>query len=90
LLQAALEIFCIRNTQGSFPENNGQNRGTETMENMAVEESISFAMECDGVDLVQYLPYILQDFWELGTPAAEIIKIIRKHKHNYAGLNVLE
>jgi hypothetical protein len=57
-----------------------------------VEESVITAMTGteEDVDIVKYLPYILQDFWEIGSIPEEIIKIIKKHKTNYAGLNVLD
>jgi 2-polyprenyl-3-methyl-5-hydroxy-6-metoxy-1,4-benzoquinol methylase len=60
------------------------------MENMTVEESIITAMKCNDIKFLKYIPYILQDFWELGTPSEEIIKIIRKYKQNYSSLNVLD
>jgi len=47
-------------------------------------------MEDNDVNLIKYYPYILQDFWEIGTPPNEIIKLIKKHKQNYHGLKVLD
>jgi len=46
-----------------------------------LEESIATAMDYDHQDtaIVPYLPYILQDFWELGTPPEIVISFIRKH-----------
>jgi len=55
-----------------------------------LEESIGSAMELPDVTLIQYLPYILQDYWEIGTSSEEVVKLIRKHKENYSSLNVLD
>lgn len=57
-----------------------------------VEESIIAAMDREGndIDLIKYLPYILQDFWEMGTSSEEIIEIIKKHKNYYSNLTVLD
>jgi cyclopropane fatty-acyl-phospholipid synthase-like methyltransferase len=60
------------------------------MENKLLEESIITAMDGKNIDLVKYLPYILLDFWEIGTSPEEIIKIIKKYKTNYSSLNVLD
>ena len=60
------------------------------MENVTVEECIITAMDGTDVDLVKYLPYILQDFWDIGTPPDEIIKLIRKNLSDYSKLNVLD
>jgi len=60
------------------------------MENKTVEESVMTAMECGDVALVKHLPYILQDWWEIGTSSGEVIKIIRKHKTDYANLKLLD
>ena len=60
------------------------------MENKTLEESIISAMDGDNVNLVKYLPYILQDFWEIGSSPGEIVKIIRKYMANYSALNVLD
>jgi len=55
-----------------------------------LEESISSAMELPDTALIKYLPYIFQDYWEIGTSSEEVIKLIRKHKTNYSSLNVLD
>ena len=58
--------------------------------NKTIEESIITAMDGTDTALVKYLPYILQDFWEIGSSPEEIIKIIRKYKTNYSDLDVLD
>jgi SAM-dependent methyltransferase len=60
------------------------------MDNITLEESISMAMECTDKNLIKYLPYILQDFWKLGSSPEEIINIIKKYKRDYSNLNILD
>jgi len=58
--------------------------------NLTLEESIGTAMELPDITLIQYLPYIFQDYWEIGTSSEEVIKLIRKFKTNYSSLSVLD
>jgi len=45
-----------------------------------LEESIAAAMDSpEDVGLVPYLPYILQDFWAIGTPPETVIDLVKKH-----------
>jgi len=58
-----------------------------------LEESIATAMEIDYLEhqaLFPHLPYILQDSWEIGTPADTVINIIQKHCKNYPALRILD
>lgn len=57
---------------------------------MTVEESILSAMEGNDINLVKHLPYILQDFWEIGSSPEQMVKAIQKHKTDYANLEVLD
>lgn len=56
----------------------------------SLEESIAVAMECTDTSLVAYLPYILQDFWELGSSSSDIILLIEKHLTDYSKLKILD
>jgi len=60
------------------------------MEEKSLEDCIITVMELTDKSLVDYLPYIFQDHWELGTSSEEIIEIIKKYKENYSNLNVLD
>ena len=60
------------------------------MKKTSVEESIIAALDGTDVKLVPYLPYILQDFWEIGTPPEDIIDIVKKYHCQYENLNVLD
>jgi ubiquinone/menaquinone biosynthesis C-methylase UbiE len=44
-----------------------------------LEESIAVAMDMQDTAIVPFLPYILQDFWDLGTPPEIVINLIQKH-----------
>ena len=45
-----------------------------------LEESIAVAMEVQqDTAIIPFLPYILQDFWELGTPPEIVINLVQKH-----------
>lgn len=59
--------------------------------NKTLEESIAIAMDSSrDTAIVPYLPYILQDFWEIGTPPEIVINFIRTHCNNYTKLQVLD
>lgn len=55
-----------------------------------VEESVVAAMDGDNTDIFPFLPYILQDFWEIGTSPGIVIQLIEKHIKNPAQLHVLD
>lgn len=45
------------------------------------EETIMTAMDCSDKEILPFLPYILQDFWEIGSDPEVIISLIKKHAH---------
>lgn len=47
-------------------------------------------MDGSDKDLFPYLPYILQDIWEIGTDPKAIIKLISNHFTKYDNLKVLD
>ena len=56
-----------------------------------VEESIAVAMDAQqDTAIIPFLPYIFQDFWELGTPPELVINLIQKNCKNYSNLKVLD
>ena len=57
---------------------------------VSLEESIVTAMDGRDTGIFPYLPYILQDFWEIGSSPEEMIRLIEKHSVNYSGLEVLD
>lgn len=56
----------------------------------SVEESIAASMDCSEEALLSHLPYILQDFWEIGASPEVIVQLIRKHKKDFPALKVLD
>lgn len=56
----------------------------------SLEESVVTAMDGSDVALFPFLPYILQDLWEIGASPKVIIGLVRKHTKNYSNLSVLD
>ena len=55
-----------------------------------IEESVVTAMDGSDKELFSYLPYILQDLWEIGADPDIIVKLIDKQFSNYDNLKVLD
>jgi SAM-dependent methyltransferase len=55
-----------------------------------IEESIVILMDGSDKELFPYLPYILQDLWEIGANPSAIVKLIRDYYSNYNDLKVLD
>lgn len=56
----------------------------------SIEESVVTAMDGSDKDLFPFLPYILQDIWEIGADTDAIIKLIKKYFNNLTELKVLD
>ncbi len=56
----------------------------------SIEESVVIAMDGSDKELFPFLPYILQDIWEIGADPDAIIKLIRKYCINLTELKVLD
>lgn len=56
----------------------------------SVEESVVIAMDGSDRELFPFLPYILQDIWEIGTDPDAMTKLISKHFTKCDTLNVLD
>ena len=55
-----------------------------------IEESVVTAMDGSEREIFPFLPYILQDFWEIGTSPEIIINLVKKHAKNFSRLKVLD
>jgi cyclopropane fatty-acyl-phospholipid synthase-like methyltransferase len=55
-----------------------------------IEESVVMAMDGTDLELFHYLPYIMQDLWEIGSDPEAIISVIEKHTSNHSKLKVLD
>ncbi|MGD8448567.1 MAG: class I SAM-dependent methyltransferase, partial [Desulfobacterales bacterium] len=56
----------------------------------SVEESVVIAMDGSDKELFPFLPYILQDLWEIGSDPDAITKLIGRHYTKYDNLKVLD
>ncbi|MBN2407791.1 MAG: methyltransferase domain-containing protein [Elusimicrobia bacterium] len=56
----------------------------------SLEESIIRSLDGTDKELYPFLPYILQDIWEIGTDPGTIISLIRKHFPEPQSLKVLD
>ncbi len=61
-----------------------------TILKITVEESVVISMDGTSKDLFPYLPYILQDLWEIGTPTKVVIELIEKHTTDYSNQKILD
>ncbi len=57
---------------------------------ISIQESVVTAMDGQDVDLYPYLPYILQDVWEIGSDPQVMADLVRKHGTKRKLLNVLD
>jgi len=44
-----------------------------------VDEKLAKSLTAESTELIPYLPYLLQDLWELGSSPKDIIEIIKRH-----------
>jgi hypothetical protein len=51
----------------------------ETAMHKETEEKLAKALTAETTELIPFLPYLLQDLWELGSNPRDIIKLIKKH-----------
>lgn len=47
-------------------------------------------MDCENTEILPFLPYILQDFFEIGSSAESILKIVKSNTSNNKNLNILD
>lgn len=56
----------------------------------SLEDSVVRALDGTDPEIFPYLPYILQDLWEIGSSPETIIELIKKHKKITNSLHVLD
>jgi predicted O-methyltransferase YrrM len=56
-----------------------------------LKESVALSMD-GGLDtrIVPFLPYILQDAWEIGTPGEIVVDLVRRHTRDHSRLRALD
>lgn len=57
---------------------------------VSLESSIATSMDCFDNELVAFLPFILQDFWEFGSPAEPVLRLIEKYGKGVASTRFLD
>jgi len=55
-----------------------------------VEEKLAKSLTAESVELIPYLPYLLQDLWELGSSPEDILNMITKHVHVSVETKILD
>jgi SAM-dependent methyltransferase len=56
----------------------------------SLEESVVTALDGSETDLLPFLPYILQDVWEIGASPEVVIELVQKHAKEHSKLKVLD
>lgn len=54
------------------------------------EEKLSRSLTAETTELIPFLPYLLQDLWELGSDPKEMIRLIKKHVPISSGTKLLD
>ena len=54
------------------------------------EEKLARSLTAETADLVPFLPYLLQDLWELGSNPRDMVKLIKKHMTPSRSTKVLD
>jgi len=49
----------------------------------AIEESVVAAMDGSNPELFPFIPYIMQDLWEIGTDPTTVVQLIRSQFEEY-------
>lgn len=56
----------------------------------SLQESVVKAMDGTNASLFPYLPYILQDLWEIGTDPATVAELVEQHIGKHKSFKVLD
>lgn len=56
----------------------------------SVEEKLAKSLTAETVELIPYLPFLLQDLWDLGSWPSDIIDMLQKHINEPKLLRVLD
>ncbi len=81
-------IYYTNDSTGKKQRKTNQTFNRKAMK--SIEECAVMAMDGSDKELFPFLPYILQDIWEIGADPDTIINIIRKHYKHYADINILD
>ena len=56
----------------------------------SVEEKLARSLTAESVELIQFLPYLLQDLWDLGSSPQDMLDLVRQHVSWTGQLEVLD
>ena len=56
----------------------------------SVKEKWAKSLTAETTELIPYLPYLLQDLWEIGSSPEDIVKLISLHIPNRESFRVLD
>jgi len=58
--------------------------------NKTTEEKLAGSLTAETTELLPFLPYLLQDFWELGSDPGTMVELMKKHAGAPANATVLD
>lgn len=60
------------------------------MENSSLEEKLAKSLTAEDTQLIEHLPYLLQDLWDLGSSPEDISKLLSEHTIIYKESRILD
>jgi len=54
------------------------------------KEKLARSLTADSVELIPFLPYLLQDLWELGSSSLDMLELMNKHMDLKSPLSILD
>lgn len=55
-----------------------------------VEQKLAKSLSAESANLLPFLPYLLQDLWELGSSPAHVIKLMQRNFHDVKKMRLLD
>jgi len=53
-------------------------------------QKLAQSLTADSADIIPFLPYLLQDLWELGSSGSEMADLLRRHVSITPGFTALD
>lgn len=75
MLWAQIGVKMTKNNELS----NGGHSPDEPLMDLAVQEKLAGSLTAETTELIPFLPYLLQDLWELGSDPEVFLELIKKH-----------
>jgi ubiquinone/menaquinone biosynthesis C-methylase UbiE len=74
----------------SYLPANDNSRIDKALLSTEVEQKLATSLTAEMPEMIPYLPYLLQDLWELGSNPRDIIKLISKHISISKNMRILD